>query len=69
MARGMLNLWQLEEGANYVQVEKSLVLLALCAETVGLVQVDAHRCDSRLNVLMAADALGERAWLASRRKA
>lgn len=64
MTRGVLKLRQIEESANDIYMQQRLVVVARVAKLVRLMQVVAHRCDRRLDVLMAANAFGNRAWLA-----
>lgn len=59
MARRMLKLRQVKERANDIYVQQRFMIVACVAKAFGLMQVDAHGCDRRLNVLMAANALGE----------
>lgn len=64
MARGVLKLGQIEESANDIYVQQRLMVIARVAKLVRLMQMIPHRCDRRLDVLMAANAFGDGAWLA-----
>lgn len=65
MARRMLKLRQVEESADNIHMQQRFMIVACIAKVFCLMQMDAHGCDRRLNVLMAANAFGERTRLAS----